>query len=116
MDIIGRRYRPANFLETGGGISEELLYRVMELVLQKKGLKAVFLNLLAGINPIHEGARGIVRFLQEHPTNVPIVARVRGNRQKEIWQMLKEAGIEAFTDAATEESVERLFRILERTK
>lgn len=116
MDIIGRRYRPANFLETGGGISEELLYQVMELVLQKKGLKAVFLNLLAGINPIHEGARGIVRFLQEHPTNVPIVSRVRGNRQEEIWQMLREAGVEAFTDAATEESVERLFRILERTK
>lgn len=116
MDIIGRRYRPANFLETGGGISEELLYQVMELVLQKKGLKAVFLNLLAGINPIHEGARGIVRFLQEHPTNVPIVARVRGNRQDEIWQMLREAGVEAFTDAATEESVERLFQILERPK
>ena len=116
MDIIGRRYRPANFLETGGGISEELLYRVMELVMQKKGLKAVFLNLLAGINPIHEGAKGIVRFLQEHPTGVPIVARVRGNRQEEIWQMLREAGVEAFTDAATEESVERLFRILERTK
>lgn len=116
MDIIGRRYRPANFLETGGGISEELLYQVMELVLQKKGLKAVFLNLLAGINPIHEGARGIVRFLQEHPTNVPIVSRVRGNRQDEIWQMLREAGVEAFTDAATEESVERLFQILERPK
>ena len=116
MDIIGRRYRPVNFLETGGGISEELLYQVMELVLQKEGLKAVFLNLLAGINPIHEGAKGIVRFLKEHPTDVPIVARVRGNRQEEIWQMLREAGVEAFTDAATEESVERLFRILERTK
>jgi len=116
MDIIGRRYRPANFLETGGGISEELLYRVMELVLQKQGLKAVFLNLLAGINPIHEGAKGIVRFLHEHPTDVPIVSRVRGNRQEEIWQMLREAGVEAFTDAATEESVERLFTILERTK
>ena len=116
MDIIGHRYRPANFLETGGGISEELLYQVMELVLQKKGIKAVFLNLLAGINPIHEGAKGIVRFLQEHPAGIPIVARVRGNRQEEIWQMLREAGVEAFTDAATEESVERLFRILERTK
>jgi succinyl-CoA synthetase beta subunit len=116
MDIIGRRYRPANFLETGGGISEELLYQVMELVMQKKGLKAVFLNLLAGINPIHEGAKGIVRFLQEYPTDIPIVARVRGNRQEEIWQMLRAAGVEAFTDAATEETVERLFQILERTK
>ncbi|MBU2534868.1 MAG: ATP-grasp domain-containing protein [Chloroflexota bacterium] len=116
MDIIGRRYRPANFLETGGGISEELLYRVMELVMQKKGLKAVFLNLLAGINPIHEGARGIVRFLQEHPTSIPIVARARGNRQEEIWQILREGGVEVVTDVATEKSVEYLFRRLEETR
>jgi len=116
MDIIGRRYRPANFLETGGGISEELLYRVMELVMQKKGLKAVFLNLLAGINPIHEGARGIVRFLQEHPTNILIVARARGNRQEEIWQILREGGVEVVTDVATEKSVEYLFQRLEATR
>jgi succinyl-CoA synthetase beta subunit len=116
MDIIGRRYRPANFLETGGGISEELLYRVMELVMQKKGLKAVFLNLLAGINPIHEGAKGIVRFLQEHPTNILIVARARGNRQEEIWQILREGGVEVVTDVATEKSVEYLFRRLDEIR
>jgi succinyl-CoA synthetase beta subunit len=116
MDIIGRRYRPANFLETGGGISEELLYRVMELVLQKKGLRAVFLNLLAGINPIHEGAQGIVRYLQEHPTNVLIVARARGNRQEEIWQILREGGVEVVTDVATEDSVNYLFRRLEEIR
>jgi len=116
MDIIGRKYRPANFLETGGGISEELLYNVMELVLQKKGLKAVFLNLLAGINPIHEGAKGIVRFLREHPTDIPIVARALGNRQEEIWQILREGGVEVVTDVATEKSVEYLFQLLEETR
>jgi len=113
MDIIGRKYRPANFLETGGGISEELLYQVMELVLQKKGLKAVFLNLLAGINPIHEGAKGIVRFLHEHPTDIPIVARALGNRQEEIWQILREGGVEVVTDVSTEKCVEYLFQRLE---
>jgi succinyl-CoA synthetase beta subunit len=116
MDIIGRRYRPANFLETGGGISEELMYNVMELVMQKKGLKAVFLNLLAGINPVHEGAKGIVRYLREHPAGIPIVARARGNRQEEIWQILREGGIEVVADVATEKSVEYLFRRLEETR
>jgi succinyl-CoA synthetase beta subunit len=113
MDIVGRKYRPANFLETGGGISEELLYNVMELVLQKKGLRAVFLNLLAGINPIHEGAKGIVRYLQDNPTDVLIVARARGNRQEEIWQILREGGVEVTTDVATEDSVDYLFQRLE---
>jgi len=116
MDIIGRRYRPANFLETGGAISEELLYHVMELVMQKKGLRAVFINLYGGINLIHEGARGIVRFLQEHPTDIPVVARALGNRQEETWQILREGGVEVVTDTATEKSAEYLFRRLEKAR
>ncbi len=116
MDIIGRRYRPANFLETGGAISAELLYQVMELVMQKKGLKAVFINLYGGINPIHEGAKGIVRFLQEHPADIPIVARALGNRQEETWQILREGGVEVVTDTATEKSVAHLFWRLEKAR
>ncbi len=37
MDIISERMRPANFLETGGAITADLLYKVMDLVLQKEG-------------------------------------------------------------------------------
>jgi succinyl-CoA synthetase beta subunit len=113
MDIISQRYRPANFLETGGAITADLLYQVMELVLQKKGLKAVFINLYGGINPIHEGARGIIRYLQEHPTTIPIVAKALGNRQEETWQILKEGGVKVVTDVATEKGVEQLTRLLE---
>ena len=85
----------------------------MELVMQKKGLKAVFINLLGGINPIHEGAEGIVRFLQEHPTDIPIFARVMGNRQEETRQILREGGVEVVTDVATEQCMEYLFQRLE---
>jgi len=112
MDIINQRYRPANFLETGGGISEELLYQVMELVMQKKGLRAVFINLLGGINPIHEGAKGIVRFLQSHPTDIPVFARVMGNRQEETRQILRGGGVEVVTDVATEQCMAHLFQRL----
>jgi len=113
MDIISQRYRPANFLETGGAITADLLYQVIELVLQKKGLKAVFINLYGGINPIHEGARGIIRYLQEHPTTIPIVAKALGNRQEETWQILKEGGVKVVTDVATEKGIEQLTRLLE---
>jgi succinyl-CoA synthetase beta subunit len=112
MDIISRRFRPANFLETGGAITADLLYQVMELVLQKKGLKAVFISLYGGINPIHEGAKGIVHYLQEHRTNIPIVARAFGNRQEETWQILQEGGVRVVTEVSTEKGVEQLARLL----
>ncbi|HJX03163.1 MAG TPA: ATP-grasp domain-containing protein, partial [Dehalococcoidia bacterium] len=58
MDIVNRKLRAANFLETGGAITEDLLYQVTDLVLQKKGIRALFINVYGGINPIHEGAKG----------------------------------------------------------
>lgn len=113
MDIIGRKFRPANFLETGGAITADLLYEVMDLVLQKKGLKAVFINLYGGINPIHEGAKGVVRYIQEHGITIPVVAKALGNRQEETWEILESGGVKVVTDGATEKGVEQLFRLLE---
>ena len=71
MDIIAERMRPANFLETGGGITADLLYKCMDLVLMKIGIRAVFINVYGGINPIHEGAKGIVRYIKEHNLKIP---------------------------------------------
>lgn len=114
MDILGQRLRPANFLETGGAITADLLYQVMDLVLQKKGLKAVFINLFGGINPIHEGAKGIVRYIEEYQPTIPIVAKVVGNRQEETKDILEKHGVRAVTEAATEKGVEQLISLLEQ--
>jgi len=113
MDIVSRRMRPANFLETGGAITEELLYKVMDLVLQKEGIRAVFINVYGGINPIHEGAKGIVRYMQEHGVTIPVVAKALGNRQEETWEIFKEHGVHVVTDVSTEKGIEQLGRLLE---
>jgi succinyl-CoA synthetase beta subunit len=113
MDIIGNRMRPANFLETGGGISAELLYNVMDLVLQKEGIRGIFINVYGGINPIDEGAKGVVRYLQEHDVKIPIVAKALGNKQEETWEIFKQQGVHVVTDVSTEKGVEELSRLLE---
>ena len=112
MDIIGQRLRPANFLETGGAITEDLLYKTMDLVLSKKGIRAIFINLYGGINPIHEGAKGIVRYVKEHAIRIPIVAKALGNRKEETWDILRSGGAHVVTDAATEKAVAKLIEIL----
>ena len=112
MDIIGQRLRPANFLETGGAITEDLLYKTMDLVLAKKALRAVFINLYGGINPIHEGAKGVVRYVQEHAIRIPIVVKALGNRQEETWDILRTGGVHVVTDVATETAVAKLIELL----
>ena len=116
MDIIKQqKMRPANFLETGGGITAELLYNAMDLVMQKEGLRAVFINLYGGINPIHEGAQGIGKYMKEYNVSIPVVAKALGNRQEETWKIFREHGVHVVTDISTEKAIEYLAGILERT-
>jgi succinyl-CoA synthetase beta subunit len=113
MDIVSRRMEPANFLETGGAITEDLLYKVMGLVMQKEGIRGLFINVYGGINPIHEGAKGIVRYLKEHNITIPVVAKALGNHQEETWEIFRENGVHVVDDVSTEKGVEMLADLLE---
>jgi len=112
MDIISRQMRPANFLETGGAITAELMYNVMDLVLQKEGIRAVFINVYGGINPIHEGAKGVVNYMKEHQVTIPVVAKALGNHQEETWEIFQNNGVHVVSDVSTEKGVEQLARLL----
>ncbi len=113
MDIVSQRMRPANFLETGGAITADLLYKVMDLVLQKEGIRGLFINVYGGINPIHEGAKGVVNYMKEHGVTIPVVAKALGNHQEETWEIFRENGVHVVTGVSTEEGVEHLARLLE---
>jgi len=112
VDLISKRSRPANFLETGGGITEKQMADVMRLVLKKPGLKGVFLNMYGGINPIHEGAKGVVKVIREDGVNIPVVAKAIGNFQEETWKVLEEGGVTVIKTIPTDQAVEELFKRL----
>jgi succinyl-CoA synthetase beta subunit len=112
VDLISRQSRPANFLETGGGITEKQMADVMRLVLKKPGLKGVFLNMYGGINPIHEGAKGVVKVIREDRVNLPVVAKAIGNFQEETWKVLEEGGVTVIKTIPTDQAVEELFKRL----
>ena len=113
VDIIGRRGKAANFLETGGAITADLMYKVMDLIMQKPGIRGILINVYGGINPIHEGAKGIVQYMKEHKITIPIVAKALGNHQEETWEIFRSQGVHVVTDVATETAVDKLFDILE---
>ena len=113
MDVINKRLSAANFLETGGAITEELLYKVMDIIFRKEGIKGLFINVYGGINPIHEGAKGIVRYLKDHNITIPVVAKALGNHQEETWKIFRENGVHVTSGVSTEEGIEMLAGLLE---
>ena len=106
MDLIAERATPANFLETGGGISRELMRKALERVLACPGLRGVLINIYGGINPIHEGALGVADVMPN--VKVPVVAKALGNRQEETWATLEAAGVTVVRELSTEHAVEVL--------
>jgi succinyl-CoA synthetase beta subunit len=113
VDIINQKMEAANFLETGGAITADLMYKVMDLILQKPGIRAILINVYGGINPIHEGAKGVVQYMKEHNVTIPIVAKALGNHQEETWEIFRSQGVHVVTDVSTEKAVEKLYEILE---
>jgi len=112
MDMVRRKAKPANFLETGGGMTKELMAGALRVVMKKKNIRAVFINVYGGINPIHEGAKGVVEVIKEDKIKVPIVAKALGNRQEETWGILEGGGVKVVKESRTSKAIEELFRIL----
>ena len=109
MDLVSDSASAANFLETGGGITRELMAEAMRIVLSQPGLKGVLINIYGGINPIHEGAKGVADAIEEGE-RVPIVAKALGNYQEETWETLAAAGISVVKEVETERAVEEMLR------
>jgi succinyl-CoA synthetase beta subunit len=84
----------------------------MDLVMMKPDLRGIFINVYGGINPIHEGAKGVVRYLKEHNVKIPIVAKALGNRQEETWEIFRSGGVHVVTETATEKAIDRLFELV----
>ena len=103
---------PANFLETGGGITAELMEDCMEIILEKNKLKAIFINLYGGINPIHEGAKGVVKVIKDKKLKIPVVAKALGNKQKETWEILEQAGVYIYKSSDTQGAIRYLAEII----
>ncbi len=89
MDMLNERgLPPANFLDTGGGISEDMLCRALKLILEPAEVRGCLINLYGGINRMKEAANGIARALAETGDKRIIVAKILGNQQEEAWDIL----------------------------
>ncbi len=94
MDII-KFYggSPANFLDVGGGASEEQVTQAFKLLVSDKNVKAILVNIFGGIMRCDVIAQGIVNAVKAVQLPVPLVVRLEGTNVKEGKQILAESGL-----------------------
>lgn len=105
---------PANFLDTGGGITRDHVWNCLNMVMKNPRVTGVLVNMYGGINPMVEAARGIVEFVDERRLHSPIVVKVRGNSEEEAWSILEKAGIHLVRTTQTEDAVRLIVALLKR--
>jgi len=103
---------PANFLDTGGQITQQRIRACMEIVLRNKRVRGLVVNMYGGINPMVEAARGVASFVREKQLRMPVVVKVRGNQEEEAWRILEEAEVTVVKSMRTEVAVQTLMELM----
>ncbi|MBI2200906.1 MAG: succinate--CoA ligase subunit beta [Armatimonadetes bacterium] len=98
--------RPANFLDVGGGATEENMAQAIDIVARKPGVRALFVNIFGGITRCDDIARGITA----SPPPVQMVVRLTGTNEEEGRKILQAAGIHAYLDP--EEAAQRVVSLV----
>jgi succinyl-CoA synthetase beta subunit len=84
---------PANFLDVGGGASEQVVGDAMSILLDDKRVKVVFINIFGGILRCDVLARGVIRALKQNQVELPVVARIEGTNIEEGLRLFQESGL-----------------------
>ncbi len=94
MDIV-KHYggEPANFLDVGGGATEEMVRNAFRIILQDKAVKGVFVNIFGGIMRCDVIANGVVAAAKSLGLDIPLVVRLEGTNVEEGKKILSESGL-----------------------
>jgi malate-CoA ligase subunit beta len=98
---------PANFLDVGGGASPERVATAFRLVLSDQNVKAVLVNIFAGINRCDWVAQGVVDAVRETNISVPLIVRLAGTNVEAGNKIIAESGIPIITAATLKEAADK---------
>ena len=98
---------PANFLDVGGGASPDRIETAMKLVVSDSNVKAILVNIFAGINRCDWVAKGVVQACKNLDIKVPLVVRLAGTNVEEGRKILEESGVKLITAETLADAAEK---------
>ena len=98
---------PANFLDVGGGASPERTEKAFRMVLQDKNVKAMLVNIFAGINRCDWIAEGVVQAVRKIDMQVPLIVRLSGTNVEEGRKIIEDSGLPIITAETLAEAAEK---------
>lgn len=105
MDVIKLAgAEPANFLDVGGGASEEMVKNGLKIILSDERVKAILINIFGGIMRCDVLARGVVKAAREIEITLPLIVRLEGTNVEEGREILNNSGLDFLVAKDIEEA------------
>lgn len=116
MDIIKLSGgEPANFLDVGGGASQETIEAGFRIILQDRDVKAILINIFGGIVRCDRVARGIVEtYKTAGKIAIPVIVRLQGTNAEEAGEIIKKSGLAVYPAISFREAAEKVSMVLKK--
>jgi succinyl-CoA synthetase beta subunit len=109
MDIIKLAGgEPANFLDVGGGASQERVEAAFRILLADENVRAVLINIFGGIVRCDMVARGVVGAANNLGVKVPVVVRLEGTNVEEGQRVIRESGLNFTVAKGMQDAAEKV--------
>lgn len=109
MDIIKLAgAEPANFLDVGGGASQERVESAFKIILADPHVKAVLINIFGGIVRCDMVASGVVEAARKVGVTIPIVVRLEGTNVEKGREVLATSGLDIITAGSMKDAAEKV--------
>jgi succinyl-CoA synthetase beta subunit len=111
MDIIQHfGGQPANFLDVGGGASQEQVAAAFKIILQDANVRGILVNIFGGIMDCNVIATGIVAAVKETSLKLPLVVRLEGNNVQAGRKTLAQSGLTIVTGDSMADAAQKVVR------
>ncbi len=84
---------PANFLDVGGGATEENVTAAFKIITKDPNVKGIFVNIFGGIMRGDTIANGVVAAVKQVGLEVPLVVRLEGTNAELGKKIIDESGL-----------------------
>lgn len=113
MDIIQLKgSSPANFLDVGGGATEEQVTKAFEILNADDNVKVILVNIFGGIMKCDIIAGGIVAAAQNIGLSKPLVVRLEGTNVEQGQKLIADSGIEVTLADDLDDAAEKATKLV----
>ncbi len=109
MDLIKLHGgNPANFLDVGGGATQERVTEAFKIILSDEKVKGILVNIFGGIVRCDMIADGIIGAVKEVGVKIPVVVRLEGNNADLGAKKLSLSGLNIIAAKSLSDAAEQI--------